>query len=353
MEEACRLLAELLTRGPNALDIDRNDHWLHGARLDCLATYALNWASEEEHRRALATNTRWDVFCFPDHQTHISISASTLEAALRAVLAALDAEGSGSMFPPRRTLSLPQVPGWVWRLRGDAETVAEGDHFGIAGHNWLNLWLPDSHRIGHRKDIDPRVTEVWTRAAEPSGTRCYFLDFEASSLNSGSRPIEVAWVDADGRGESHLIRPAPGWEDWSPASERLHGISREMLEREGKPHSWVAKRALAALAGAEVFADQPAFDGHWLGMLLEAAGIPERIPVLDVALAYGRACRPLLEAGDRHRAEADARRIVAEAEEAGMVHGRARHRALPDAEALWRRWREIGRRAAEAAGRKG
>ncbi len=98
MEEACRLLAELLTRGPNALDIDRNDHWLHGARLDCPATYALNWASEEEHRRALATNTRWDVCWFPDHQTHISISASTLEAALRGVLAALaalDAEGGG------------------------------------------------------------------------------------------------------------------------------------------------------------------------------------------------------------------------------------------------------------------
>ncbi len=54
------------------------------------------------------------------------------------------------MFPPRRTLSLPQVPGWVWRLRGDAETVAVGDYFRIAGHNWLNLVLPDSHRIGHR-----------------------------------------------------------------------------------------------------------------------------------------------------------------------------------------------------------
>ena len=40
-----------------------------------------------------------------------------------------------------------------------------------------------------------------------------FLDFEASSLLPGSFPIEVAWVDETGQGESYLIRPHEGWLD--------------------------------------------------------------------------------------------------------------------------------------------
>jgi hypothetical protein len=54
----------------------------------------------------------------------------------------------------------------------------------------------------------------------------------------------------DGEGEAHLIRPAPGWEDWSPASERIHGLSRDLLAREGRPAEVVARRVLDVL-GAE------------------------------------------------------------------------------------------------------
>jgi len=46
-----------------------------------------------------------------------------------------------------------------------------------------------------------------------------------------------------------------------------------------------------------------------------------------------------------------AREIVASAEEAELLRPRAHHRALPDAESLWRTWRaikdEIARRLAE------
>ncbi|MBD0276332.1 MAG: transcriptional regulator, partial [Acetobacteraceae bacterium] len=166
------------------------------------------------------------------------------------------------------------------------------------------------------------------------------------SLGSGSRPIEIAWVDEDGRGESHLIKPAPNWRDWSVASQRVHGISQEMLEREGVAHARVARRAAAVLAGAAVFADQPSFDGYWLRMLLEAAGIRDEIPVLDVTLAYGQACSAIWDQHDVEGSLARARRIVAEAEEAEAMRQRVRHRALPDAEGLWWRWREVRRRAA-------
>ena len=78
----------------------------------------------------------------------------------------------------------------------------------------------------------------------------HFLDFEASSLMKGSFPIEIAWVDQDGRGESHLIRPTDEWmtlndgqPEWSAESERVHGIPLATLIAEGVDAAWVARRA--------------------------------------------------------------------------------------------------------------
>jgi hypothetical protein len=90
-----------------------------------------------------------------------------------------------------------------------------------------------------------------------------FLDFEASSLSDRSYPIEIAWVFEDGRSEAHLIAPAPGWNDWDDVSESIHGISREMLEAEGEPHDVVATRLVEALAGHDLFASAPSWDGRW------------------------------------------------------------------------------------------
>jgi hypothetical protein len=101
-----------------------------------------------------------------------------------------------------------------------------------------------------------------------------FLDFEASSLSRQSYPIEVAWVFEDGAPEAHLIRPAPGWDEWDPRAEAIHHIRREQLEAEGEPHEQVASRMLAALDGHDVRASAPSWDGKWLSTLLRAAGLP-------------------------------------------------------------------------------
>jgi hypothetical protein len=61
-----------------------------------------------------------------------------------------------------------------------------------------------------------------------------FLDFEASSLNKKSFPIEVAWVFQDGRSRSYLIRPAPEWIDWSDEAEEVHGRGN-CFGRRGSP----------------------------------------------------------------------------------------------------------------------
>lgn len=84
-----------------------------------------------------------------------------------------------------------------------------------------------------------------------------FLDFEASSLARNSYPIEVGWVFEDGREESHLIRPAPGWTDWDAAAEAIHGIARDTLEREGAPHDVVARRMVEVLDGHQLHASAP------------------------------------------------------------------------------------------------
>ncbi|SDB21653.1 3'-5' exonuclease family protein [Belnapia rosea] len=100
-----------------------------------------------------------------------------------------------------------------------------------------------------------------------------FLDFEASSLGKGGFPIEVGWAAEDNTEESHLIRPAPGWEEWSAEAEGIHGITRDQLLREGTPHDAVAQRMMETLTGHELFASAPSWDGQWLSKLLRAAGL--------------------------------------------------------------------------------
>jgi hypothetical protein len=191
----------------------------------------------------------------------------------------------------------------------------------------------------------------------------YFVDFEASSLGKSGFPIEIAWIDQSGKGESHLIRPAnewltPGNPEWSKASERIHGISLATLMTEGVPCEQVAKRAAGIIGSAQVFAcsDAPSFDGRWLEMLLAAGSQPRSVRLLDVRRVYGWACRPLLDLlplGDgpvRERAEERLREmvndIVTSAEDEEALRPRVHHRALSDAESLWKTWRSIRERVA-------
>lgn len=192
----------------------------------------------------------------------------------------------------------------------------------------------------------------------------YFIDFEASSLLPGSFPIEVAWIDQDGHSESYLIRPHPEWLDggcpgWSRESEAIHGISLETLIKDGIPIEQVAARAAQVLfaPGAVAFSDSPGFDGQWLDTLLDYGGVPGRIGLYSIIDAYGQACRPLSrllpppEANGREQAEKRvgslATGFVARAQEREALRPGVRHRALPDAESLWRTWRQVSDLAAE------
>lgn len=98
-----------------------------------------------------------------------------------------------------------------------------------------------------------------------------FIDFEASSLSDRSYPIEVAWSMPDGSIESHLIKPAWDWTEWSETSEKIHGISREQLQAEGEFAWIVAGKMNKQLSGIAkiIYCDAPAFDGFWLQRLFD------------------------------------------------------------------------------------
>ena len=180
-------------------------------------------------------------------------------------------------------------------------------------------------------------------------TRIAFLDFEASSLSDKSYPVEVAWVFQDGRTESHLIRPAPDWIDWDEEAEAIHGLSREKLVDEGRPHDLVAARMVEALSDHELYASAPSWDGKWLSALLRGAGFPRhalRLRDTDEAL--------------RSTATEILRRVLPSAQLDVAVHAlvsaanagkqaQPAHRALADAEGEYEAWCRLRQAARELA----
>ncbi len=111
-----------------------------------------------------------------------------------------------------------------------------------------------------------------------------FLDFEASSLRDDSYPIEVAWGASAAAIETHLISPEgiPTWTDWAESAERIHGITRTELLRNGQSPALVAKQLNEMLRGRQVFTDAPDFDRMWLARLFEQYWSPCEITLRHV-----------------------------------------------------------------------
>jgi len=169
-----------------------------------------------------------------------------------------------------------------------------------------------------------------------------FLDFEASSLARHSYPIEVAWVFEDGASETHLIRPAPGWDDWDVAAEAIHHIPREQLLRDGIAHDQVARHMVEQLAGHDLIASAPSWDGKWLSALLRAADLPRHtLRLRDTEDAQRDTVRDILRdriaAGQLEQAIEKLRTTAIEA----LPTVATAHRALADAEAERARWLAI------------
>lgn len=156
-------------------------------------------------------------------------------------------------------------------------------------------------------------------------SRVAFIDLEASGLGSNSYPTELGWAIISDKASvesfSCLIRPTSKWtlysNAWSGASERLTGITRDMLERDGLRPDEVMQRFFQSVGDRELVSDEPDFDAHWLGMLATAAGMSlgnrkiadakSLITQLGLPHHSGERGGDLLP---RHRAEADSRRLA-------------------------------------------
>ncbi len=143
------------------------------------------------------------------------------------------------------------------------------------------------------------------------------LDVEASGFGRGSYPIEIGFVAADGSLFCTLVQPAPGWAHWDPAAESLHGISRELLQRHGRPVDWVAGELNRRLAGQTVYCDGWGHDYPWIARLFDEAECSPAFRLEDVRVllderqlgGWDRSLRALRDElrPERHRASSDAR----------------------------------------------
>jgi hypothetical protein len=99
------------------------------------------------------------------------------------------------------------------------------------------------------------------------------LDIEASGFGRGSYPIEIGFVLPDGTAYCTLIVPDHSWTHWDGDAERVHGISRSLLQRHGRSAREVAVELNHRLAGRTVYCDNWAHDYAWLARLFETAAV--------------------------------------------------------------------------------
>ena len=111
------------------------------------------------------------------------------------------------------------------------------------------------------------------RAGAHQRCRLATLDFEASSLDENSYPIEVGVAISEDNAITQtyeaLIRPREAWVRngrWSKAAERVHGISQASLE-DGMDADAVCDALDTLLKEQVVYADGGDFDAYWLERL--------------------------------------------------------------------------------------
>lgn len=151
------------------------------------------------------------------------------------------------------------------------------------------------------------------------------FDFEASSLEVGSYPIEVGacrWSEPGRPMEtwSTLIRPLPAWLErgsWSSAAQAIHKIQRSELDA-GMTCSEAVEAMNAIVGNSAAYCDGGSYDLMWLRMLARGSTSALKLKFGDIGFLKQR----LGDGGKRrmedwlaavpapHRAAADAERLM-------------------------------------------
>jgi hypothetical protein len=150
----------------------------------------------------------------------------------------------------------------------------------------------------------------------PSADRPLIIDVEASGFGGTSYPIEIGLALDDGHKYCTLIQPAPDWTHWDAEAERIHRISRDILETYGRPLESVTETLNELLASRTVYSDGWVVDKPWLTTLFHAARAdmqfrvsPLELILSELQMAAWHREKDRVAAGidlSRHRASHDA-----------------------------------------------
>lgn len=99
-----------------------------------------------------------------------------------------------------------------------------------------------------------------------------------------SYPIEVGLALEGGSKFCTLSMPAPDWTHWDDDAEKVHRISRDILETYGRQLEDVANFLNAILYSKTVFADGWVVDKPWLTTLFHAARVPMEFSVSSLEM---------------------------------------------------------------------
>ncbi|EIK43681.1 hypothetical protein O59_003561 [Cellvibrio sp. BR] len=142
------------------------------------------------------------------------------------------------------------------------------------------------------------------------------IDIEASGFGSRSYPIEIGVIKANGERYCALIKPQDEWQHWSSDAEAMHGISRDVLCRRGKPVRQVCTELNQFLGEITAYSDAWTHDSAWLNCLFFAARI-----------------QPLFHLSPIEMIASEAQLLIWDATKKKLAkeHGARRHRASVDA----------------------
>lgn len=117
----------------------------------------------------------------------------------------------------------------------------------------------------------------------------FIIDVEASGFGNASYPIEIGVALKDGEKFCTLIMPEPDWTYWDKEAEKVHHVSRDMLEAGGKPIGEVTARLNKLLLGRTLYSDGWMVDKPWLIRLFYAARRPMKFSVSPLELILSEA----------------------------------------------------------------
>lgn len=99
------------------------------------------------------------------------------------------------------------------------------------------------------------------------------IDVEASGFGPDSYPIEIGVALDEGKKYCSLVLPAPDWTHWDDEAEKVHRVSRDILEEYGKPMQDVARELNDLLQNKTVYTDGWVVDKPWISKLFDTCRI--------------------------------------------------------------------------------